>query len=164
MKLHIPYRSDKNYTSDVFIFEDRVTKQIRLDRLKGFKGEELDQLAKELFARECWWLLELADENIAPKLLAQSSALLQVVMTYEGERLSALNRPDDLYKQLFRINQVLMKHGCHYNDWKPENILVKDGTVKICDFGWCPMVRQDYGIKQFKTIITEKPGGELFMI
>lgn len=53
-----------------------------------------------------------------------------------GEALSHLNAPSDWKKQLTQILKDLKSHKIVHRDIKLDNLLVKNGTIKLIDFGW----------------------------
>ena len=163
MKRHIPHRSDSNFTSDIVIDNQRVTKTVLTNGLPNFDAIQLQKLRHELFLREVYWLQLFDHLEFTPNLLYADHQKFQIVMSYVGERLNDSNAPPNLYQQLFHISQQLMKLGCFYNDWKPENLTVLNDRIHIIDFGWCPLIVKDYSISGVPSIVSSKPGGEQWL-
>ena len=46
------------------------------------------------------------------------------------------NLPEDWKKQFVEIIDDLRKHNIQHRDIRPENLMVKDGVIKLIDFGW----------------------------
>jgi len=162
----IPYRSDQNFTSEVIIDGQTVTKRIVLTQLPGYGPDDLRKLAVELFEREVFWLKLLTPFDVCPAYMDSDRERLTITMAYAGERVTEHNRPEDLEAKLLRISQILSSVGCHYNDWKLANILLgADKRIRLCDFGWCPLIQQDYTLNnRIESILTSKPGGEQWII
>lgn len=53
-----------------------------------------------------------------------------------GSRLKLKNLPEDWRDQLKFIIQELKHFGIIHRDIKPDNLMVKDGFIKLIDFGW----------------------------
>lgn len=53
-----------------------------------------------------------------------------------GELLTIQNIPDNWAKQLVQIMEDLKKNAVQHRDIKPDNLMVKDGVIKLIDFGW----------------------------
>lgn len=60
-----------------------------------------------------------------------------LIMSYCGEMVNTSNKPIDLRKQLEGILYDLKCFNIQHNDIKESEILIKDGKVYICDYGWC---------------------------
>lgn len=116
----------------------------------------------ELVERELYWLNVLKNTNFAPKILDVAGN--KIKMSYCGDILSNNNKPKDLMEQLFNINIELLKHHCYYNDWKKGNVLVLNTTVYLIDYGWCPLIKEDYTCgNTIKTNRINKKSGNYFM-
>lgn len=141
------------------------TSKILIDKDNDFVVKIIDyyEFNEELFYRELFWLNALRDTGVVPKVLSHNLDNFSISMNYCGEILNYNNAPKDVYKQLYNINIILLKHNCMYNDWKHGNVLVKDGKLFIIDFGWCPMIKEDYTCNyNIKSDLTIKPGGGNF--
>lgn len=53
-----------------------------------------------------------------------------------GELLTVDNLPQDWKAQLVQIVMELRAHGVTHRDVRPDNLMVKDGVIKLIDFGW----------------------------
>jgi glycosyltransferase involved in cell wall biosynthesis len=154
-----PARSAGNFCSDITI--DRAAGTVT----KVMNWRRDPKLNGELWEREKFWLRRLKNTGIVPELKAADPERNSITMSYEGEPLTPANRPKDYHRQMMHIMLTLQQHGCYYNDWKPGNILVKDGMVTLIDFGWCPMVVQDFtcgGVAD--SSLTEKPFGNIWLL
>ena len=143
-----------NYTSTIQIDEenDRVIKII-----------DYENFSQELFEREIYWLSKLAYSGIAPNLIDYNIDTYTITMNWCGNVLSNINKPKNMYEQLYNINIILLQNGCLYNDWKYGNFLVKNDKITIIDFGWCPKIKEDYTCNlNVNSILTEKPSGNFF--
>jgi serine/threonine-protein kinase ULK/ATG1 len=48
-----------------------------------------------------------------------------------------------LFKQLIDGANFLFDKGVFHRDLKPANILIKDGIIKIADFGFCKVMEEN---------------------
>ena len=145
--------------------QNNYTSTINIDYVRGVveKIVDYEPYTAELFRREIFWLETLYKTGVVPKLLKYNPMSYTMTMEWCGEILSEKNRPDNVYEQLYNIHISLLKNNCFYNDWKSGNLLVKDGKITIIDFGWCPMIVEDYSCnKAFTSELTEKPAGNYF--
>lgn len=53
-----------------------------------------------------------------------------------GELISLKNLPKDWKNQLVSIIMELKSNGVQHRDIKPDNLMVKNGVIKLIDFGW----------------------------
>jgi hypothetical protein len=53
-----------------------------------------------------------------------------------GEILTVDNLPIDWKKQMVSIALLLKSEGIEHRDIKPDNFMVKDGVIRLIDFGW----------------------------
>jgi len=91
-------------------------------------------IAEGLLEREKFWLNHLQGFERAPKILSSNND--SITMNYVGERLTAENLPQDWEEQILYISEELKRYNCSHNDIKPEDMLVKNNTIYIIDFGW----------------------------
>ena len=89
-----------------------------------------------VYKNEKKWLKRLQDTDIIPRLLAYQDTSRIIVTAYAGTPVTAATLPHDWEKQRDHILQVLRKHNCRHNDIKPTEILVMNGKLRLCDFGW----------------------------
>jgi len=69
-----------------------------------------------------------------PKVMSQDGE--RIVLEDCGELLSVDNLPQDWKAQLVRILMALKAEGIQHRDIRPDNLMVKDGVIKLIDFGW----------------------------
>lgn len=118
---------------------------------------------KELVERESFWLDKLKHTGFVPELIDVYKN--SITMSYCGEVLNSENMPNDFYKQLSDIKTQLLYHRCFYNDWKHDNILVLQNKIYLIDFGWTPMIKEDYTCGGYATSnLTRKVGGDFFLL
>lgn len=79
-------------------------------------------------------ILSKATSSHFPKVLESSEAFIK--MEDCGVPLSVGTLPDDWKRQLVRILLDLKENGIEHRDIKPDNLMVKDGVIKLIDFGW----------------------------
>lgn len=60
-----------------------------------------------------------------------------------GERITEKNVPDNWKQQLVETLDQLKKHKIIHRDIKPDNLLVKDGVIKLIDFGWAKLEHEE---------------------
>lgn len=78
--------------------------------------------------------LEKIKSDHFPELLGSGSET--ITLSYCGEVLTLENLPSDWKKQLIQIVDYLEKKGIEHRDIRPSNLMVKDGVIKLIDFGW----------------------------
>lgn len=59
-----------------------------------------------------------------------------IVLSDCGIRLSKENLPENWLEQLKNVLRDLKAHNIIHRDIKPDNLMVKDGVIKLIDFGW----------------------------
>ncbi len=130
-------RDIHGYTAKVTIDakNDMVFKHIGKGRYKGYSKEFI----KELIDREVFWLKKLAHLKFVPRLYAYDEK--HIMMSYCGEVVT--EKPKDYYEQLNKIKTLLLQNHCYYNDWKPDNLLIKKGNLYLIDFGWASLIKED---------------------
>lgn len=69
-----------------------------------------------------------------PKVLSYKDGVIE--MEDCGDMLSVDNLPQDWKAQLVQILLTLRAEGIEHRDIRPDNLLVKDGVIKLIDFGW----------------------------
>jgi tRNA A-37 threonylcarbamoyl transferase component Bud32 len=143
-----------NYTSTIII-----NKQLNIVE----KIIDYDIYSKELFDRELFWLTKLSNTGVVPKVIDYDRDKNSIIMEYCGEVLSQDNTPDNVYEQLYNISIILLKNQCLYNDWKYGNFVINNNKIFIIDFGWCPLIIEDYTCNsQINSNLNEKPSGNFF--
>ncbi len=71
-----------------------------------------------------------------PLLIYTEHVGKNLVMTYCGEPISKRNIPKNWERQAENILDYLQLINCSHNDIKPQELLVKDKRLYLCDFGW----------------------------
>lgn len=140
-----------NRTSEIEIKEDVVIKTIIYPNYQ-----------QELLDREVYWLTTLKDTGFVPKLLKVKD--LSLYLEYIGLTISKKNIPKDAEKQVLNILLTLNEYNCLYNDWKPENLLIRNNKLYLIDFGWCPKIQQDFTCgRKIESALNKKPSGDRFL-
>jgi len=85
-------------------------------------------------SREAGWLSLLSDWPQFPDFLGIVGSW--ILMSDCGDPLTAENLPDDWELQAEGILSALEEAGCRHNDIRPDNLTVKDGQIRLIDFGW----------------------------
>lgn len=111
------------YSGEVTVRKFGVTKKFNKRAIK-----------QGLMDREVFWLRQLADFDRTPNIINVVDDT--ITMTYVGERINKENIPNDWKQQIEYIYNSLQKYQCSHNDIKPDELLVKDNTINIVDFGW----------------------------
>ena len=152
--LEIPKGTNNNWTSLIRIYKNNNIVE---------KAIDYDGYSQELFEREVYWLTKLSYSGIVPKVFNTNPETRTITMSWCSEILSEDNKPPDTYQQLYNIHMILLENHCLYNDWKWSNFLVKEGKITIIDFGWCPLITEDYSCNGLVTTnLTAKPAGNFF--
>lgn len=98
-------------------------------------------LQNGIFERELYWLKKMSDYDRVPNLYNYDSDEKYIIMEYKGSRLNNLNIPTDFKQQCSTIVSKLKEYNCQPWDIKlDEEVLIQNGQVNICDFGWCPLI------------------------
>ena len=90
----------------------------------------------DVYQNEKKWLQILAGSNITPRLIVFDDETRTLVTEFGGEPISSGNLPKDTEQQIEYIISELARHNCRHNDIKPQEILVRDGKIRLVDFGW----------------------------
>lgn len=69
-----------------------------------------------------------------PKVLSCKTGVIE--MEDCGDMLSVGNLPKDWKSQLVQIILALRAEGIQHRDIRPDNLMVKEGVIKLIDFGW----------------------------
>ena len=89
-----------------------------------------------VYENEKKWLLNLHDSSVFPKLLYFNDNLRMIVTIDEGELLTKCNIPYDYNNQGNNLIKELKRNNCRHNDIKPTELVIKEGKIKLIDFGW----------------------------
>lgn len=111
-----------------------------------------------VFEREVLVLSMLQRFDWCPRLLSHDEESKQIVMSFCGEPVNHINIPEDALDQAESILRDLKSLGIKHNDIKPDEVLVKDGKLFLCDFGWC-CVNGDFSFGREDICSREKPCG-----
>lgn len=141
----------KGITANITINDDIVTKTV-----------VYNNLSEELLEREQYWLRKLAKHDISPKFIERKDN--SIIMSYCGEPATADDfQRQDIQVQLIKILRVLLENYCFYNDFKLSNFTIKEGKLYIIDFGWCPVIKEDYTCGgKVQSGLSRKPYGNVF--
>jgi len=118
----------KSITSEVFV--NKTTNKV-YKRIYNF-------INYKVFERELFWLTYLNNKGYkwCPKLLESNIQSKIMVLEYVGERLTLKNAPNNWKSQVQTILDDLKIEGLKHNDIKCEELLVKNGTIYLIDYGW----------------------------
>ena len=86
-------------------------------------------------------ILEKCDSKHIPRLLKRGEEEIEIEDC--GEHLTVDNLPEDWKEQFVQIIQDLRAAGVRHNDFKLGNLMVKDGIVKLIDFGFSSLEEED---------------------
>lgn len=156
-----------NFEDNEEILSDNHNSRVtRKDNLvyKTINHEPDTTLNKELFEREVFWLEKLSSHNITPKIIDYYDNT--IIMTYCGVPVTneELKLPE-IQKQIINILKILLENRCFYNDFDNKNLLILNGKVKLIDFNWCPMVKEDYTCgEKVKSKTISKPWGNFYTL
>jgi len=90
----------------------------------------------DVFNREIQILSKLRDFNHTPKILYTDYENHTIYMEYAGKQLTKDNIPSNWKIQIKEIIDGLKKRGVQHNDIKNAELLVKNGTIMLVDYGW----------------------------
>jgi len=118
----------------------------------------------ELIEREIFWLKKLELYDISPKFIKRLEDT--IIMTYCGEPINENDlRSSNTQQQLLNILRILLENYCYYNDFSEKNLLMKENKLRIIDFSWCSMIKEDYTCNEnFKSNFLRKPYGNVYNI
>lgn len=103
-----------------------------------------EALDADVFGRELFWLKRLSGVPRFPQLLAYDPVTATFLLSFCGDQLTLENLPDDAEAQMTAILAALDAIDCRVEDVMRRNILVRDGVLHLCDFGWsCTPLRDD---------------------
>lgn len=88
---------------------------------------------RDLIANESRILQKLNSRHF-PALVSEKDGEIQI--EHCGDSLSSENMPEDWKEQLVQIIRDLKEAGVTHRDIRIENLMVKDGVIKLIDFGW----------------------------
>lgn len=79
-------------------------------------------------------ILRMLKSKHFPRLISEGSEYIRI--EHCGVPLSVENLPDDWRKQLNNILDDLDKFGVVHRDIRLDNLMIKDGIIRLLDFGW----------------------------
>jgi predicted Ser/Thr protein kinase len=85
--------------------------------------------------REVYWLDRLRETGLVPELLAVDRSSPALLMSDSGEPITTVNAPNDWERQLVSLMKLLKDNKCLHNDLSEHEILVRDGKLRVTDFG-----------------------------
>lgn len=88
-------------------------------------------------------ILKLISSKHFPKLLGREGDTLRI--EHCGEPLTAQNLPDDWKDQLCYILKLLEGSNIVHRDVRLDNLMIKDGVIKLLDFGWARLKSEEDG-------------------
>lgn len=94
----------------------------------------------ELTKNEARILSELNSPHF-PKVLQQYGRTIHIEDC--GEAINGINLPDDWKEQCGQIVRELSSFGILHRDIRIDNLLVKDGFIKLIDFGWAIKIGEE---------------------
>jgi len=86
-------------------------------------------------------VLELCSGKHVPTLLRRAEEGIEIEDC--GDHLTVDNLPEDWKQQLIQILGDLKSFGVNHNDIKQDNLMIKDGVIKLIDFGWSSLEGED---------------------
>ena len=98
-----------------------------------FKRDKHLYNPKDLLNRESNFI-KILEGNHIPKLISQGDNWIE--LEYCGLPISKENIPNNWNEQLIEISDLLSKHKVIHRDIKEGNLLVKDSSIYLIDFGW----------------------------
>jgi len=106
--------------------------------------------------RELHILDILSKFDWSPKVISNTDT--SITMTNVGERINKYNIPFDAVTQMTNILKDLKSVNVEHNDIKDEEILVKDGKLHLCDYGWAS-INKDFSCGESNISNKIKPHG-----
>ena len=76
-----------------------------------------------------------------PKVISKNDGELSIEDC--GESLTEDNLPKDWKNQLVKILIELKVNNIQHRDIKPDNLMIKDGVIKLIDFGWAKYIDEE---------------------
>lgn len=144
-----PVESKKNkikVNSNVYSIIDRIKsgQTSTVYRLQGGRvAKHVTGTVPGLFEREKYWLQKLSLSGILPEVYEVDENEKIFVLEDAGSPINKKNCPKDYVLQLENILKKLEGYDCRHNDLSLDEVLVKNGIIKVIDFGWASL-KGDY--------------------
>jgi hypothetical protein len=87
-----------------------------------------------IFYNEIFWLKKFQKYNFVPRIIDIDYHNYIILISYEGEKISDKNKPNDWVNQLKNILYYLRKNNCFHSDIKCDNLLVNKNKLVLIDF------------------------------
>jgi len=102
-----------------------------------FVSKSFDTETINVYKNEKKWLLKLGKSKYFPTLLYYNDNLRLLVTTDMGIELSKQHVKNiNIIQQVNNLLQELKMYNCRHNDIKPSELVFKNGTINLVDFGW----------------------------
>lgn len=88
-------------------------------------------------------ILNILNSRHFPKVISSEDGVLRI--EHCGVSLGVDNLPEDYLDQFNEILNALDKAGVVHRDVRLDNLMLKDGIIKLVDFGWARLTSEDDG-------------------
>ena len=102
-----------------------------------FVSKSFDTSTINVYKNEKKWLLKFRKSKYFPTLLYFDDKMRLLVTTDMGTELSKnILKNININEQVNNLLQELKMYNCRHNDIKPSELVFKNGTINLVDFGW----------------------------